>query len=437
MKVTQSIWNSFTNIEEYPSLSENITTNVAIIGGGITGISVSKLLGNRGISNVVLESKKVGENTTSQSTGNLYSIIDSNLSSLAAKYNLETVRKVTNSRSQALEQMAHWINTHHIDCDFKRVPMFLYSGNYQNAKRITTVEKIAKNIGLKISKLPYHLIGGFKLLGQAQFNPLRYVQGLAKNLHPNISTIYEQTHVQSVRKKSDKYILQTNRGMVTARKVIHTTHMPKGVKFVQTLLEPYREYGIACKTEGNILPEGIFWEYQEGAKKFSLRIYERGDDKYLIVAGESHKVGYKKNNEECFHELYTFARRYFEVSEPEFLWRGKYYGSADLLPYIGPVQKNSSEYIATGYSTDGLVYSTIAAKLIADHICGWNNKWTALYRATRNRPVKAVRKLLKENTYVAKHFLKNLFIFQRERSKMSNERRENNNVRWRRTDGKT
>lgn len=420
MKTTQSIWNNFADIGDYPPLANDVSTDVAIIGGGITGISVSKLLGERGISNVVLESRKVGISSTSHSTGNLYSTIDSNLSSLAKKYNLETVKKVINSRAAAVEQMAKWVEAHNIDCDFIRVPMFLYSSDEQNSERIINERETAQNAGMKMSKeiieeFPYSITEVLTLTGQAQINPMRYVQGLAKNLDPEKSGIYERTHVQSVTDEKGKYILQTNRGTLTAKKVVHATHTPKGIKFVQTLLGPYREYGIACKTEGDSLPDGIFWGYYGKSKKFSTRIYTRADKKYLIVVGEPHKVGHKKNNEECFRELQKFASSHFDINEPEFLWGGQHYRPADLLPYIGFLHKNSGEYIATGYSTDGLVYGTIAAELIADHIKGRKNEWTELYSATRNRPVKAARKFIKENAQVAKHYIKELVHFPKEK----------------------
>lgn len=420
MEITQSIWNSFAEIEEYPALTKNITTEVAIVGGGITGISVSKLLGERGISNAVLESRKVGISSTSHSTGNLYSTIDSNLSSLANKYDSETVNKVAKSRTEALEQMALWVKKYHLDCDFSRVPMFLYSSDEQNSDRIIDERKIAHDAGFNVAKaengeIPYPFTEALKLMEQAQFNPMKYVQGLAKNLHSKQSVIYEQTHVKSITKEKNSFVLNTNRGSITANKVVHATHTPKGIKFVQTLLGPYREYGIASKLEGNNMPEGIFWGYHGKSKKFSSRICKKGNDNYLIVVGEPHKVGHQKNNEECFQELYSFASRYFDVGEPEFLWGGQHYRPADSLPYIGPVPKNSGEYIATGYSTDGLVYGTLAAQIISDSISGKDSKWTNLYSASRNQPIKAAGKFLKENTDVAKHFLKELVHYPKDK----------------------
>lgn len=142
MNTTESIWRSFTDIEEFRPLDKNVTTDVAIIGGGITGITLSKLLGDRGISNIVFESRIAGESTTGRSTGNLYATIDKNLASLKSKYNLETVKKVTESRREAFEQIARLAETCNIDCDIKRVLMYLYSSDEGNAKKIIKEKKL-------------------------------------------------------------------------------------------------------------------------------------------------------------------------------------------------------------------------------------------------------------------------------------------------------
>ncbi len=69
----QAIWSasSKTNIT-HSKLSGNIETDVAIIGGGITGISAAYHLKQSGRKVVVLESRKIGSGTTGSSTGNLY-----------------------------------------------------------------------------------------------------------------------------------------------------------------------------------------------------------------------------------------------------------------------------------------------------------------------------------------------------------------------------
>jgi Rieske Fe-S protein len=174
------------------------------------------------------------------------------------------------------------------------------------------------------------------------------------------------------------------------------------------LLGPYREYGIACRVNGTNHPEGIFWGLYEEGTVISTRTYRRNGETYLIIVGKPHKVGQKENNEEIIASLEEFAQTHFDVQETTFRWGGQHYRPADLLPFIGPVKKGSTEFIATGYSTDGLVYGTLAAHILTDMITGQDNKWVNLYDSTRKQPLKSGPKFLKENIDVASHYIKDM-----------------------------
>lgn len=410
MKSTQSIWSRFSEIKDYPTLEQNITTDVAVIGGGITGISTAKLLAQRGVNVVVLESLKVGGGTSSHSTGNLYFTIDKILSSLLSKYNSDVIKDVADSRADALKQMGAWISEYEMDCDYREVPWYLYSSDEESITKIDGELKAGQKAGLSILKADEGEIlfpheKAIKIPRQNQINPMRYVQELAQTLQADHCRIFEQTHVSSVEEQDGEYLLKTSGAEVRSKYVVHATHTPKGIMMVQTLLGPYREYGIACRVDESSLPDGIFWGYH-GGKKYSSRNYTRGGKNFVIVVGESHKVGQAGNNTEYIRNLVKFAEEHFNFQKVDYHWGGQHYRPADLLPYIGPRKKNSGEFIATGYSTDGLVYGTLAGMILSDRITGRQNNWSELYSSTRNQPLKAAPKFMKENIDVAKEYMK-------------------------------
>lgn len=413
MTSLKSVWNHFAEMRQYPSLQNDISVDVAVIGAGITGVTAGKLLAESGISTAVLESHSVGSGTTSHSTGNLYFTVDGHLSAVESKYDIDTVKAVTESRWEALRQIQQWVQDLALDCDFKIVPWHLYSSDSKNKDIIRKELQAGQRAELPVSavtksKIPFPMTDAITIPDQAQINPMRYVQELAATVNSDHCQIYEQTRVSSVKKDNGKYRLQTSSGTITADKVIHATHSPKGIKFVQTLLGPYREYGIACRIESINHPEGIFWGLYDEGTVISTRIYRRNDEAFLIVVGKPHKVGHKEHNEQVIESLEAFARDHFPIKGTAFRWGGQHYRPADLLPFIGPVKKESREFIATGYSTDGLIYGTLAAMIIADQIAGKQNKWYDLYDATRKQPLKSGPKFLKENLDVASHYLKDL-----------------------------
>ncbi len=412
---SKSLWNSFEDSTDFPSLKQEINVDIAIIGGGITGISTAQLLKKQGFSVAVLEAKKVGKGTTADSTGNLYCTIDQTLSSLQSKYDTEEVQKIVDSRKEAVDLIEKNVNESEIDCDFKRVPMFLYSANEENSEKISNEydTMVTCDLSVKAADREEILIdyaNAVKLTHQAQFNPLRYVQGLAKSIRDECCKIYEDTRVTDIKEEDDNVILKTDHGNINAKYAVHATHTPKGVRLLyHTVLGPYREYGIAAKINSDDFPEGIFWGYFGKGDKYSLRTYTHDAENFIIAVGQPHKVGQAEDNEQKIKTLISFLKQHIDVGEITHKWGGQHYRPADKIPYIGKRYGDSRIYLATGFSTDGLVYGTLAGMLLSDAIAGEENRYAELYKASRFTPAKSVKKFAEENLNTVTEVAKDLF----------------------------
>lgn len=409
---TQSIWKDTAPIYNFETLYNDISADVAIIGGGVTGISTARLLASKGLKTVVIESLKVGGGTSGHSTGNLYVTIDKNLGVLHDRYDRDTLIKVVESRSQALNRIESWVKELLLDCDFKRQNWNLYSATNESDDKIAQELEHARQAGLGMKEadpalFPLKISRGITLADQAQLNPMRYVQELAKAPGENMA-IYECTRVNEIEESDEGVILKTTGGNVHADYAVMATHVPKGFDLLQTLLGPYREYGIACRADNIDFPEGIFWGYHQEGKKISSRLYERDGKRYILFIGEPHKVGQSKDNRQHLQVLTDFAREHYGLTEVVYRWGGQHYRPADLLPYIGRRSQHGRTFVATGFSTDGLVYGTLAAMMIADEITGTPNPYTELYNPRRFTPVKSAKNFISENVNVAATFLKDL-----------------------------
>lgn len=409
---TNSLWNSYASKTGFPHLSNDITVDVAIMGGGITGITTALLLKKQGLNVAVLEAREVGKGTTGHSTGNLYVITDQLLSAIESKYDKDVLRKVIAARDKAFNLIAENINEYEIDCDYKSQSMYVYENG--ELDKIEKELKLASEAGIPFQEvssveIPSDIKKGMVLEGQATFNPLRYIQELAKIARGENCSIYENTKVTEIESGKEGFVLKTPMGKVTAKYAFHATHTPKGVKVqYHTTLGPYREYGVAVKLESDNYPEGIYWGFY-GKDKFSIRSYSRNGEKYLICVGQPHKVGQAENNLEHIGKLVEFVSKNYKIKEVTHQWGGQHYKPADLLPYIGRIHGDSNELVATGFSTDGLVYGTLSAIIISDLIGGEENAYAKLFEASRHQPAKAAKEFIKENIDVAVEFFKDRF----------------------------
>lgn len=406
----ESIWiDSSMRQYTYDPLLHDEETDVAVIGGGICGITTAQLLQKKGLKVTLLEAHRLAESNTGRSTGNLYSVVDIPFRDLKAKYPMEDIQQIIKFRQEAMDLIQSNIFEHGIECSYKKVPWVRFSGTPECDEDVKKDFEIAQELGLSPEWLerdhdiliPLRGRVGFLLHHQAQFNPFQYAQDLAHILSQSIS-IHEETHVEEIEKEGEIFIIKTPRATLRAKYVVEATHTPLGFSPLQMVLGPYREYGIAGAAHGMPLNDAIHWGYYEKDKVTSIRNFEHANDRYLLIIGEPHKVG-QGDSRECMDKLINRGRSLGLIKEVTHQWGGQHYRPADYLPFIGQ-SAHENQFVATGFSTDGLVYGTLSALILAEALQDNAHPAASLFNPKRITPMKSAKKFLKENLNVLKQY---------------------------------
>lgn len=406
----EPVWYKDAPAPMFPSLESDLETDVLIIGGGMTGLLTAYQLSKEKVRTVVLESWTIGSGTSGHSTGNLYAPVDERLYEIRKHFNEDTLKKVVQSRRQSIDLIEEIIRKYSIDCDFIRTDWNLYT---EEEKQNGTLEKeyqAALAAGLDASlteenKLSFKTEKILSIRNQAQFNPYFFLKGLSKALQKEGCLIFEHSRADEVEEGETYHVVKFDRYTIRAKHVVQATHVPKGINMLQTLLGPYREYGLAFRLRHDTYPQqGIWWKSSKG-HHFSFRRYAHSGDQYLIVVGAPHKVG-QGHPEESISKIETYAAEHFEILEKVYQWGGQHYHAADGLPFIG--EHKSRQYIATGFATDGLVYGAAAGVIISDLILKRDNEWAELYSPSRHHPLVSAPDFIKENVNVGAQYLKDL-----------------------------
>lgn len=399
-----SIWRGTAEASAFPALQGQVEADVAVIGGGITGVTLAMLLSEAGKSVVVLEAHGVGSGATGNSTGNLYSVVSGGLHRIGIKWDRTVMAAVAESRTQAVERIEKTISRFALDCGFQRCGLHLYATTVARTSVVDREYDALKSLGIPAElttevATPLKAVRTLVVPNQAQFQPFAYVNALARHVATGQCRIFERSPVIEI--DEGAHAVKTARGMVIARDIVLATHTPKRRFLVQAEMQPHREYGIALSLPQVKLPPGVFWGI--GDFTHSIRRFTAGDQEYLLVIGEEHATG-QHDAVAALTRLETFAREHFDVKAIPFSWSAQNYRAADGLPYIG--RSHASDlYIATGFGTDGLTYGTLAAEILSDRILGRTNRWAGLYEASRLSPVKGAMGVLQENVSVAKALL--------------------------------
>jgi glycine/D-amino acid oxidase-like deaminating enzyme/nitrite reductase/ring-hydroxylating ferredoxin subunit len=415
--VTHAIWeDTIKERKAYPRLTQNTTVDIVIIGAGITGLTTAYQLMNEGKSIAILEANIIASGTTGHSTANLYVPIQQSFHKILHNYGSEAAKTIAHSRLSAINFIEKTIEQHAIDCHFCRRPFYYFTDESQQIAYIEREYRALQEIGIHCElsdELPYGLnsIKSCKIHNQARFNPTLYLLALSKILSENNCQIFEHSPVSNYEERADSCIAYSNNYKIMAKKMVIATHVPIGINKTQFLVYPYRSYAVAVRLKNTQYSNSNCWRI--GSPYYALSTHNAfsKDLDILIVAGAHHKTGQPEsdNHESHITHIKNYISQHFSVDTFPYQWSAQHYQPADNLPYIGLATRQSKNlYVATGYSSDGLTYGTVAGILLANLIVGSHNSWETLYSPNRGNYIASAPKFIKENTNVFIHYAKDL-----------------------------
>ena len=378
---------------EHPRLDRDITADVAVIGGGIVGVTTALLLHEAGVHVVLLEANRVGHGVTGHTTAKVSSQHGLMYAQLRSKHSADTARLYGRANEGALAWIGGRVERDGIDCDFRRRASYAYVTS--NASDVEREAEAAIEAGLPATlvsetSLPYPVAGAVRFDDQAEFHAQKYLLALAAQL----PEIYEHTHAVQV---GDA--VRTPGGTVTAGHTIVATHFPfpdRSLAFAR--IHPQRSYAIACRV-GGTLPVGMFISGDEPTR--SVRSVPVGGEELLIVGGEGHKPGTGGDTTERYEALEAFAREHWDVRSVDYRWSAQDNTTIDGLPFVGPLTPFEPRILmATGFAKWGMTNGTAAASLLTDLVIGRENPYADLFDPSRLKPRASAMTFLKENAQV-------------------------------------
>ena len=380
---------------------------MAVVGGGIAGLTVALLLAEAGREVTLIEMTRIGRGATGYTTAKVTSQHGMVYGSLVSKHGEKKARAYAEANEAALALMARWVDERGIDCDWRRRDAYAYVLSGSQAEKAAGEAEAAARLGLPArlvhdTPLPYPVSAAVRFDDQAEFDAYAYVGALARELTAAGGTIAEQTRATSLDEGSPSHV-ETDRGTLTADHVIVATHFPyvdRSLVFARAA--PQRSYSIAARIRGAV-PEGMFIS-AEGPTR-SLRGAPRPGGELLLVGGEGHKVGHESHTGARYRALEDFAREHFDVESVEYRWSTQDPVPADGMPLVGPLTPISKRsFMATGFSKWGMTNGTAAALVLADTVLGRENPWASAFDSNRLRPRASAPKLVKENLDVGWRF---------------------------------
>jgi glycine/D-amino acid oxidase-like deaminating enzyme/nitrite reductase/ring-hydroxylating ferredoxin subunit len=405
---SESIWTATTGETDYPVLETDLDVDVAVVGGGLTGLVAAWHLVEAGRRVAVVEERRIAFGETGHTTAHLTALVDTRYARIERWFGAEAARLVARSNIEAIDWIERTARVLGIECDFERVPAYLYSERASDLDSIRQELDAARDAGLDVSfshdvPIPFPTAGGMRIEAQAQFHPRRFLLPLAERIAGRGSWILESTRVTGVT-EGEPCVVETTGGTIRARDVIVAAHVPSVNRAALiTKLAAYRTYAIGVRG-GRPLTRALFWDTDD--PYHYTRVQRTRDGEVILVGGEDHKTGTEIETLRRFEALADWAEARFDVLRVDFRWSGQIIEPVDGLPYIGRNAASTHVYVATGYSGNGMTWGTAAGRLTSDLVLGRDNPYAELYEATRVTPLASARDFVTENADFPKHLVR-------------------------------
>ncbi|GIN88581.1 (2Fe-2S)-binding protein [Heyndrickxia sporothermodurans] len=406
----EPIWKAAIDIPKFPKLIEDIEVDIAIVGGGITGITTAYLLAKEGYKIALIEAGELLNGTTAHTTAKItaqHGLIYDELINTVGK---EQAKLYYEANCEAIDFMRNTIRELDIDCDLTDEDAYIYTDSDEYLSKLKLEEKAYEELGIDgdlVNQLPidFQVKAALKMKNQAQFHPLKYLKPLVEYIQQANGLIFENTTATDV-DYQDLPLVITSEGLkVKSKYVCACTHFPfyDGLGFYPTRMYAERSYLIAIKPE-KIVSEGMYINAEQPTR--SVRYMNHNGESILLVGGENHKTGQGIPTILHYEALEEFAHQSFGIKEYLYRWSAQDLTTLDKIPYIGQITNNHQNVlVATGFRKWGMTNSTVAALLLKDLIIGNTNRFEEVFSPSRFNGNPSVKEFLSTNLDVAKHLI--------------------------------
>ncbi len=351
--------------QRFDRLTSTHTSDVAIVGGGITGLSVALELLHRGFSVAVYEASVIGAGTTGGSTGHLDAHPEIGCQELLSKLGDDAGREYVQLRQAAIAAIEHRAAD---CCDFTRIPAFYYSERGGDASSIRKDYDAASKLGLPVSwcdsaPLPFAAVG-YRIDAMARMDCMAYLRRLTDLVIEAGGQIFENS-MAKVSLDPHTSELSVGDGTPKFEHLVLAAHCNKSDSMLLDIETPaYQSYALLAEV-ADPPEDALFWDNSD--PYFYIRRWKSTSPNKIIVGGCDHRTG-DGDTKQAEAKLEEFVRHRFEVRSIESRWSAEFFDPTDGLPMIGKAPGKKNVWIATGLSGVGLTWGTAAGWLIADQI---------------------------------------------------------------------
>jgi len=364
------------------------TMDVAVIGGGFTGLSAARTLAKRGVKVAVLEANTIGWGASSRNGGMTLTGLKPSMQTVIQRYGRDLAKQLFQVSLDSVDTVERVVKEENIDCGFARYGhLYVASKPHHFDGFNDEVGFMSKEFNHKVKVIPpnelrgeigssnYH--GGIVDEVSGGLNPAQYVTGLAHAAEKAGATLHAQARVNKLERSGTRFVIQTTRGNISAEKVLVGTSGYTGsvTKKLQRKIIPIGSFIIATEKLSDDLARELSPKNRMIFDSMHYLNYFRLWDNRMIFGGRAAFFPENENTIRRSAEILRceMIRVYPQLKDVkvEYVWGGTLDFAFDMMTHVGEMD---GIYYSLGYAGHGVAMASHLGKTVAEAMLDGNIK---------------------------------------------------------------
>lgn len=385
-------------INSYPSLREDVETDILIVGGGITGSLIAHQCIADGYDTTLIDRREIAHGSTSATTSMLQYEIDVPLYELIEMIGETGAVESYRACFDSIDKLGIIAKQIKSSCGFKKKKSLYFAAFKKDVPGLKKEFEARKYHGFPVKWLEaeevekaYRLkttFGGILSDQGGSIDAFQFAHDLLAFGHKKGLRIFDKTEAKKTTYRCNGVTVETNVGSkIKAKKIIYCNGFESVEiikdKFVD-LLSTYAIVGERFEDDQSHLAETLFWNTGD-----PYAYMRTTDDNRLLMGGEDEDFIDEGKRDEKLEEKSKKLAKYVNKILPDydfrtdFVWAGTFGETKDGLPYIGEHPIFPSSYFVLGFGGNGITFSVVGMDLISLMLKGQESKLAKYFRFRR------------------------------------------------------